>query len=173
MNGSKGLNKAMPFFHWMHSASILMSTLRRSTSSVFSILLAMPLPPSDGGILSGRCVYVAPGVSGNKGPSRDEVAALVKASGAVYYSQISGVTQMIKNRGDCTKLVVISMSGRTLPTSAIYAIEKGALELEWGDFVTAILHQEFRFNAEGSHQKSIINDDDVIVGRLAKKFASI
>ena len=114
----------------------------------------------NGGILGGRCVYAGPGVAGNLGPSRDEIDALVRSAGGVCFSNISGVNKMIKNRVDCRKLIVISKSGRTLPGGAITAIAKGALDMAWADFITALLYQSFPSNI--AQQQSIIDDNRVI-----------
>lgn len=116
----------------------------------------------DGGVLSGWGVYIGPRVMGGTGPSKDEVSALLRASGAVSYSSSAELSKMMKKNGDCTKLIVITKSGRNIPISAITAIARGALEYDWTDFITAMLHQEFQSNAVESHLKYTIDNERII-----------
>lgn len=117
----------------------------------------------DGGILHGRSVYVVPrGVMGGNGPSKDEVTALTEAAGGVYLKTVAALKKMIKNVGDCTKLIIIT-SDFTIPGDAINAIEMGATEMDWTSFVTALLNQDFgsTFNLAAS-QLPLIDDEHVI-----------
>ena len=113
-----------------------------------------------GGILAGKSVYVGPGVIGGHGPSRDEVSALLHASGAVHIDRSSGVKKMISNQGDVTKLIIIT-SDRDVPAVVADALGKGAFEMTWTGFVSAMLKQEFGF-MDASSQLSLIDGKDVI-----------
>jgi len=114
-----------------------------------------------GGILAGKCVYVAPGVTGGSGPSRDEVSVLLRAAGAVHVDRSTGLKKMVSNQGDVTKLIIISRSGRSVPAAAVDALAQGAFEMNWTQFVSAMLKQEFAFK-DTSPQSSLIDGKHVV-----------
>ena len=116
----------------------------------------------DGGILSGWGVYIGPHVMGGSGPSRDEVSALLKASGAVYCINSTALSKMMKKTEDCSKLIIITKSEKTIPNSAITAIARGAREYDWTDFITAMLRQEFLPDEVETYLKPTIDNDHVI-----------
>eukprot|EP00573_Skeletonema_grethae_P008949 CAMPEP_0201692446 /NCGR_PEP_ID=MMETSP0578-20130828/5323_1 /ASSEMBLY_ACC=CAM_ASM_000663 /TAXON_ID=267565 /ORGANISM="Skeletonema grethea, Strain CCMP 1804" /LENGTH=519 /DNA_ID=CAMNT_0048177811 /DNA_START=214 /DNA_END=1773 /DNA_ORIENTATION=+ len=111
-----------------------------------------------GGILVGKGVYVGPGVMGASGPSRDEVSALLRASGAAHHNS-AGVKKMMK-KDDVTKLIVIT-SDKNVPDGVAIALGKGATEVSWADFVTAMLKQEFGF-MDASSKLSLIDEKQII-----------
>lgn len=111
-----------------------------------------------GGILAGKCVYVGPGVIGGSGPSRDEVSALLHASGAVYIDRSTGLKKMASNQGD---VIIITKSDRTVPAAVVDALANGAFEMNWTQFVSAMLKQEFGF-MDASPHLSLIDGKHVI-----------
>ena len=118
-----------------------------------------------GGVLGGKSVYVGPGVlGGGSRPSRDEALGLIAATGAMYHDSF-GVKKMVK-QGDVTELVVIT-SDKCVPDAVTDAIEQGAIELSWTDFVSATLKQEFVF-IDTSQSSTIVNGRIIDITQQAR-----
>ena len=91
-----------------------------------------------GRILDGKFVYVVPSVFKSNGPSRDDVSALLKASGAVQIDSSNKVRKTMEKKGYMTKLIIITVDGDVLE-----AHDNGPFKITWPRFVSAMLKQDF------------------------------
>mmetsp|Transcript_24662 Transcript_24662/g.37760 ORF Transcript_24662/g.37760 Transcript_24662/m.37760 type:complete len:530 (-) Transcript_24662:88-1677(-) len=147
-------------FHISRYSDVIEQTEMEHTFSMNSTFNNAFAALEDGGILAGMSVYVSPGVIGWHGPSKDEVSALLNASGAVYIDRSSGVKKMMSNQGDVSKLIIIT-SDKAVPAVVVDALGKGASEMNWTRFVSAMLKQEFGF-VDASSQLSLIDNGHII-----------
>lgn len=128
----------------------------------------------NGGILGGVSVYVvARGVTGGTGPSRSEVTALTEAAGGVHLKTVVNLRKAIANADDFTKFIIIT-SDHAIPDCAVDVIGKGATEMDWSSFVTALLKQDFGGTSiVGDPNLPLLIDDEHVIDVTQQAVAQV